>query len=196
MDTQPKKVSGGTAAAATPVAMGMRTGPIGRAVRLFGAVVLGLAVSSLIGTGIGQFRQADPLRSPTVWILTVVVAILVVDLVVRFLPFPRSVRALILAAIVVAVIVTAAISGASSGSLWGPPLSDLVWWIDVVDLSFSAGNLLLAVVLGTPGCEKTAWVELYVLLFGGQRPAGTWCIGGLHVVDNWELGRRLRRAPA
>jgi hypothetical protein len=197
MDSQRADVSEKAApAAATPVAMGLRIGPLGRALRLFGAVVLGLGVSSLIGTGTGHFGQASALHSPTLWILTVIVAILLVDLVVRFLPVSRVLRGLILAAIVVAVIVTAAISHASSGSFWGPPLSDLVWWIDVADLGFAAASLLLAFPLGTPGCEKIAWVELYVLLRGGQRPAGRWCIGGMHVVDNWEIGRRLQRAQA
>lgn len=195
MDSQREEVREKMAApAATPVVMGMRTGPLGRAIRLFGAVALGLGVSSFIQTGLGHFGRASELHSPGMWILTVIVAVLLVDLIVRFLPVSRVLRGIILAALVVAVIVTAAISHASSGSLWGPPLSDLVWWIDVADLSFSTVSLLLAVPLGTPGCEKMAWAELYVLLFGGPRPAGRWCVGGLQVVDNWEIGHRLQRA--
>ena len=178
--------------ALSPVAMGMRTGPLGRAVRLLGAVVLILGVNSLISIGPTHFRQASALRSPGVWILTVVVAILVTDLIVRFLPVSRRARGLILAALGGAIVAAGGISLASSGSVWGAPLSDLIWWIDVADLSYSAGSLLLAVPLGTPGCEKLAWVELKVLLFGGQRPRARWCIGGLHIVDNWELGRKVR----
>ncbi|HLX47221.1 MAG TPA: hypothetical protein VKS82_02705 [Streptosporangiaceae bacterium] len=183
-------------AVATPVTLGLRTGPLGRAIRLFGAVVLGLGVSSFIQTGVGHFGRASEVRSPTMWVLTVIVAILLVDLIVRFLPFPRVVRGVILAAVVIAVIVTAAIRAASPGPLWGPPLSSLVWWIDVADLSFSTASLVLSIPIGTPGCEKVAWAELYVMLRGGRRPAGRWCVGGLHVVDNWEIARRLRRAQA
>jgi hypothetical protein len=188
------QASPASATPASPVALGMRTGPIGRGVRLFGAVVLGLGTSSLLRTGIGHFRQASATHPASVWILTAVVAILITDLVVRFLPVRRAVRAFIMAALVAAVIATAAISQASSGSLWGPPLSDFIWWVDVADLSFAAASLLLAVPLGTPGCEKIAWVELYALLRAGPRPAFRWCIGGLHVIDNWEIGRRLRHA--
>jgi hypothetical protein len=185
-----------TPAAASPVTLGLRTGPLGRAIRLFGAVLLGSGVSSFIQTGVGHFSRASEVRSPAMWVLTVIVAILLVDMIVRFLPFPRVVRGLILAAVVVAVVVTLAIRATSAGPLWGSPLSDLVWWIDVIDLSFSTASLLLSIPIGTPGCEKIAWVELYVFLRGGQRPAGRWCIGGLHVVDNWEIARRLRRAQA
>ena len=183
-------------ATATPVTRGLRTGPLGRMIRLFGAVVLGLGLSSFIQTGVGHFGRASEVRSPAMWVLTVIVTILLVDLIVRFLPFPPAVRGVILAALITAVIVTVAIRATSPGPLWGPPLSSLIWWIDVADLSFSTASLVLSIPIGTPGCEKVAWVELYVLLRGGQRPAGRWCIGGLHVVDNWEIARRLRRAQA
>lgn len=179
---------------ATPVAMGLRTGPLGRGLRIFGAVLLALGVSSFVETGFQHFARPSELRSSGMWILTTIVIILVVDLIVRFIPVSRLLRGLILAAIVVAVIVASAVTHASSGHLWGSPVSDLVWWIDVADLGFSTCSLVLAALLATPGCEKMSWVELYVRIHGGTRPAGRWCIGGLHVVDNWEIGRRLRRA--
>lgn len=180
--------------AATPVDLGLRTGPLGRGVRLIGAVVFGLGISSLVSLGPGHFGGEAALRSPTVWVLTVVVAILLGDLIVRFLPVPPAVRGLVLAALVAGIAAAAAIS-AAAGPAWSPPLTSLVWWIDVADLCFSASSLLLAIPIGTPGCEKMAWAELYAMLRGRRLPAGRWCIGGLHVVDNWEIGRRVTGRP-
>ena len=188
------------AAATTPVAMGVRTGPLGRAVRLLGAVFLGAGLYLLIDIGIADFRMLPGLGDPGPWILTAVVAILVVDLVLRFVPLPVRAsllvpaRRLVLAAIglVVAVFWAITIVG---GSVWGSPLSDLVWVVDVGYLAYATASLLLALVLGTPGCENLAWAELLARLRGAERRiVGVWCIGGLHVVDNWELGRRARRS--
>jgi hypothetical protein len=66
-----------------------------------------------------------------------------------------------------------------------------VYAVDVVFLTYACTTLLLAAALRTPGCENLAWAELAARLRGRPgRVAGVWCIGGLHVVDNWELGRR------
>jgi len=181
------------AAAADPVAMGVRTGPIGRALRVLGAVFLGAGVYVLADIGITGFRDLDQLRVPAPWILTVVVAVLIVDLVTRFVPLARRQRMMVLAAIA-AVVVLAAVVSLASGSLWGSPLSDMVWLVDVGYLGYATASLLLAVVLGTPGCENLAWAELRARLRGDRSPvSGVWCIGGMHVVDNWELGRRAQR---
>lgn len=180
-------------AASTPVAMGVRTGPLGRAVRLLGAVFLGAGLYVLINTGISGMRRLPDLGDPGPWILTAVVALLLTDLVLRFLPLAVRTRRLLLAAIV-AVVLAFWVVTLARGDAWGAPLSDLVWVVDVGYLIYAVASLLLAFVLGTPGCENLAWVELRERLRGRREPvAGVWCIGGLHVVDNWELGRRARR---
>ena len=186
------------AAVDTPVAMGVRTGPLGRTVRLLGAVFLGAGVYTLIAIGLTDFRDLQELRTPGPWILTAVVAILIVDLVTRFVPLPSRSRRLVLAGLGAAVVVAGVVSVVADGSVWGSPLSDLVWLIDVVYLCYASASLLLALVLGTPGCENMAWVELRGKLRGEpRRVTGVWCIGGLHVVDNWELGRAgKQRRPA
>lgn len=178
----------GTMTDATPVEQGLRTGPLGRAVRVFGAVLLGAGLYVLAGLGLSGFRTLPEQPSPAgPWILTAVVAVLLVDLVVRFLPLRPRGRWVVLGGVVTVV----AAAWVITGSWWGPPLSDLVYMVDVGYLGYSCASLLLAAALGTPGCENRAWVELAATLRGRpERVRGVWCIGGLHVVDNWEIARR------
>lgn len=181
-------------AAVSPVAMGVRTGPLGRALRLLGAVFLGAGLWTILDVGVTGFDDTEAVRSPGVWILTLIVAVLIVDLFIRFVPGPLRLRVLALAAIAAVLVAAGAADVASSGQLWGSSLSGLVWVIDVVDLCYAVVTLLLAAALGTPGCENVAWAELRARLRGDRAPRpGVWCIGGMHVVDAWELGRRAQR---
>jgi hypothetical protein len=174
--------------------MGLRTGPLGRGVRVLGAVLLGAGLYILLDLGISGFHDLPEQPSPAgPLILTAVVAVLITDLVSRFLPVPPRARWALLGALGAAVVVAAVVSSVR-GSLWGSPLSDLVYVVDVGFLVYACASLLLAAVLGTPGCENLAWVELAARLRGApKRVSGVWCIGGLHVVDNWELARAARR---
>jgi hypothetical protein len=52
--------------------------------------------------------------------------------------------------------------------------------------------LLLAVVLGTRGCEIGVWADIAARLRGGSASPPL-CIVGLHHLDSWELRRRSRR---
>jgi hypothetical protein len=71
----------------------------------------------------------------------------------------------------------------------GSPLSDLVWTLDVAMLLETVVALVLAVVLGTRGCEIGVWADIAARLRG--RPASPpLCIIGLHHLDDWELRRR------
>jgi len=56
------------------------------------------------------------------------------------------------------------------------------------------GALLVAVVIGLPGCELGIWPLLIGRVRGERtpiRPVG--CIVGLHILDNWEASRRVGR---
>jgi hypothetical protein len=91
---------------------------------------------------------------------------------------------------------TVALAGAvghlAYGSVWGFPLADLVWSFDVVLLAQQVVALVLAIALGTPGCEIGVWPEL-IARVRGERPSasvGLACIVGLHLVDAWEARHR------
>ena len=74
----------------------------------------------------------------------------------------------------------------------GFPLADLVWTFDVVMLAQTVVALLLAIVLGTPGCEIGVWPEVIARSRGESAPptTGLACVIGLHFIDEWEARRR------
>jgi len=78
----------------------------------------------------------------------------------------------------------------ASGAVWASPLSDLVWGIDAVMLGETIVALLLAISLGTPGCEVGVWPELIGWLRGAPTSTRPICILGLHFIDDWEARRR------
>jgi hypothetical protein len=71
----------------------------------------------------------------------------------------KMARTVALALLAGAAAVAAAVGALRSGGVWGSPLSDLVWTLDVTMLLETIVALLLAVVLGTPGCEIGVWGE-------------------------------------
>jgi hypothetical protein len=87
----------------------------------------------------------------------------------------------------------------ASGEVWASPLSDLVWGFDALMLVETIVALLLAIALGTPGCEVGVWPELIGRLRGEDGAASTRpiCVLGLHFVDEWEARRaRVRGAKS
>ena len=78
------------------------------------------------------------------------------------------------------------------GEVWGSPLSDLVWALDVAMLAETVVALLAAVVVGTPGCEIGVWADIAARVRGGPASPPL-CIIGLHHLDDWELRRRAIR---
>jgi hypothetical protein len=73
-------------------------------------------------------------------------------------------------------------------AVWSSPLSDLVWALDVTMLAQTIVALLLAVALGTRGCEIGVWADIASRLRGGPASPPL-CIIGLHHLDEWELRR-------
>jgi hypothetical protein len=106
----------------------------------------------------------------------------------------KTARRVALSALASAAAAAAVVSEVRAGAVWGSPLSDLVWALDVAMLLQTIIALLLAVVLGTPGCEIGVWDDIAARLRG--RPASSpLCIIGLHHFDEWELRRRSARHP-
>ena len=181
-----------------------RTGPLGRSARLgLCAVFAGSLFSIVDGHGSARFRDPHILSEPSAWTLHLLMLMLFVVLVgtlASTLAGRRAVFRVQIAAVgaLLGGCVVAALAGElTSGSLWGFPLADLVWWFDVVMLVVGLASTALAMVLGTPGCEIGVLRELAAYLFRGRpapRADAPPCILGLHALDNWERRRAALRS--
>jgi hypothetical protein len=178
----------------------IRTGPVGRLARLGFAAVYGAAFLSIVDwRGSARFRNPHILSEPTAWFLHLLMLIsfliLVGALATTFAgPFAkRRFQVGAFVASVAAIAVAALIGLGTQGAAWGFPLADLVWWFDVLMLSEGLVALLLAVALGTPGCEIGVWSELLARARGGESEThvGLACVVGLHLLDAWEARGRL-----
>jgi hypothetical protein len=178
----------------------IRTGPVGRLARLGFAAVYAAAFLSIVDwRGSARFRNPHILSEPTAWFLHLLMLIsfliLVGALATTFAgPFAkRRFQVGAFVASVAAIAVAALIGLGTQGAAWGFPLADLVWWFDVLMLSEGLVALLLAVALGTPGCEIGVWSELLARARGGESEThvGLACVVGLHLLDAWEARSRL-----
>jgi hypothetical protein len=84
----------------------------------------------------------------------------------------------------------------ASGGVWASPFTDLVWGFDALMLVETIIALLIALALGTPGCEVGVWPELIGRLRGADAAAlpRPICVLGLHFVDEWEARRGRGRS--
>lgn len=180
-----------------------RTGPVGRLARLLIALGVGLALYSIADQGgPASFRDRSNLTEPITWVLhgaALTVFVLLVGQLAAATVGPAAVRRWQLrATIALAVLLaTAALTAwIDSGAVWSSPLSDLVWGFDALMLVETIVALLLAIALGTPGCEVGVWPELIGRLRrgGGAAPTRPICVLGLHFVDEWEARRARARS--
>jgi len=137
-----------------------RTGLLDRLVRLGLAIAAGLTLASIVDSqGSARFRNPHILTEPSAWFLhalMLIVFILIVGAVSAAVLGDRGARrlqAVSIVAIAGTVVVAGALGYARSGSVWGFPLADLVWYFDVFVLIAEFIAFILAVILGTPGCE-------------------------------------------
>jgi hypothetical protein len=176
-----------------------RTGPVGRAVRFLLAIGFAYGLATLVDqSGPASIRDPETLTDVPTVVLTIamvaVYAVLVMELakLVRGEAFATTAWKVALSLLAAAAASAALVGELRSGEVWGSPLSDLVWALDVAMLLETIVALPLAVVLGTPGCEIGVWAEIAARLRG--RPASPpLCIIGLHHLDEWELRRRSAR---
>jgi hypothetical protein len=175
-----------------------RTGPVGRFARLVLAGLFAYPLFSIVGPGLSsRFRNPHILSEPSAWlvhILMLATFVILVGALASALAGQRARRPWQAAALVGAA-ATVAIAGgiglAQHGEFWGFPLADVVWWFDVVMLTEQVAATLLAIGLGTPGCEIGVWPAL-IGRVRGDAPAvesGLACIVGLHLLDGWEARR-------
>jgi hypothetical protein len=143
--------------------------------------------------GPASIRDPETLTEAPFLALTIgmvaVYAVLVSQLVRLVAGEPWTKTAWKVALAVLAAAAAAVVGELHAGAIWGPPLSDLVWTLDVAMLVETIIALPLAVVLGTPGCEIGVWAEIAARL-RGSAAAPPLCIIGLHRLDDWEGRRR------
>ena len=176
-----------------------RTGPVGRLARLALAGAFALTLFSIVDSrGSARFRNPHVLSEPSVWFLDALMFVIFVILVGALASALAGARARrpwqvgVVVASMAAVALAAGVGLATHGSAWGFPLADLVWWFDVVVLVEQLIATLLAIALGTPGCEVGVWSDLLARARGHTAPSeqGLACVVGLHLVDAWEARRR------
>jgi hypothetical protein len=149
--------------------------------------------------GSAHFRNPHILQEPLAWLLHVLLFVVFIEVVGTLSATLRGPRVrtryqIGAAAVSAAAVVVAGLVGmVLSGAFWGFPLADLVWYFDVLVLVEQVAATLLAVALGTPGCEIGVWADLLARARGGPASPseGLACIVGLHALDAWEA-RRVR----
>jgi hypothetical protein len=175
-----------------------RTGPVGRGVRLLLAVGFTYAFATLVDQGgPASIRDPETLNDvPTVVLTIAMVAVYVVLVgelakIVAGEAAAKTARTVALVALAAAAAVAAVVGEVRAGAVWGSPLSDLVWTLDVAMLLETIVALPIADVLGTPGCEIGVWADITARLRGGPASSPI-CMIGLHHLDEWEARRRAR----
>jgi hypothetical protein len=179
----------------TPHLSTPRTGPVGRAARIMLLAVFAILFGSLVDEdGAVGLRSSTPGDEPGLLVVTVVMGVLFVGLagelgrvLVNDLAARRW-RLLASTGLLAATAVSAAVGWLMSGTIWEFPLVDAIWWFDVVMFGQTIVALLVAIVLGTPGCEVRVWPELIYRLRGhpASNPPRLVCVIGLDFIDAWE----------
>jgi hypothetical protein len=179
-----------------------RTGPVGRAVRLLLAFGFAYGFATVVDQGgPASVREPETLTSDVPFVvltiaMVAVYAVLVAELakIIAGEAVAKIARSVALVVLGAAAAIAAIVGELRSGAVWGSPLSDLVWTLDVAMLGQTIVALLLAVALGTRGCEIGVWGDIAARL-RGEPASPPICIIGLHHLDAWEARRRARRGP-
>jgi hypothetical protein len=178
------------------------TGPVGRTLRLLLAIGFAYGLATVVDQGgPASVRDAEALTDLPYVVLTIamvaVYTVLVSELakIVGGEAVAKAARTVALAVLAAAAAAAAVVGELRAGAVWGSPLSDLVWALDVAMLVQTIVALLLAVMIGTRGCEIGVWADIAARLRGGPASSPL-CIVGLHHIDAWELRRRSDRGRA
>lgn len=172
------------------------SGPVSRTVRVLLAGLMGWLAVEWATAGIDWFGRSSTQRNGWVWGL----ALLAVYYGLYQFPSAafgsRSVRRTLMAS----GIVFAAAAGTATaihGGVWEPPFTWLLYGFEVGFLVVVTVAHVVAVMLGTAGCEMGGLAELVHRLRGTPRPAGEpmSCIAGLHRLDQWEADQPWHGDP-
>ncbi|MGH3712809.1 MAG: hypothetical protein ACRDT4_05025 [Micromonosporaceae bacterium] len=175
MAVQPAQVPAG------PESPAPRTGPIGRAARL-------LLAAPLTWTGYDLWVDRVPIFTDldVGLVLLSVLALYGAHQIGKLLGRGRET----LIGLAVLGAAAATVSATAGAGLWSPPLSWLVWGVDLAFVAVVGAALLAAAVIGTPGCELGVFSELGRRL---RRNEAMFCLVGLHKLDEWEERQPWRR---
>lgn len=192
------QLGGGSARAEGGSVVSPRTGPVGRVARLAWAIVFVLTLASIVDARwSARFRDPHVLGEPSAWILHVlmlVVFVVLVGAIARSIGSRNAGRVQVIAVIAIAAIavVAGAVGQLTRGSVWGFPLADAVWTFDVAMAAQELVAFVLAIVLGTPGCEMGVWAEILARARIGSavETSPLACVVGLVQIDRWEAARR------
>lgn len=172
-----------------PIASPSRTGPVGRLARLALAGLAGWVVYDLWVDRLAIFSPSEGLLDPGLLLVTGVV---LHGVYVFAELFGRGKRALVMLGLLAAAAAAAAVVRA--GTVWAGPFTWLVWGLNISWLTVVVITALLAIVLGTPGCEIGVLRALARRLRGSvsdDKPM--FCIAGLGALDSWERRRSWSR---
>lgn len=165
-----------------------RSGPVGRMARLLLATVLAFVAFDLWTDRAEVFAASDPLDEPFLWVLAALVVFGVYSLADGAAWGKRTIGVLALLAIA-----AAGVTVATEGTPWTQPLTWLVWGLGLGGLVSIVLLLLVAVIVGTPGCEVGVVREVVARRRGESDDLPMFCLGGLHSIDAWERRRSWHR---
>jgi hypothetical protein len=162
---------------------------VGRVARLLLAGALGWTAYDLWLDRAEVFARTDPLTDPFLWILVALVVHAVYDIASLADWGKRALIALALVAVG-----SAGVAVAAEGTLWTGPLTWLVWGLALGGMVGVVVLLLVAVGLGTPGCEGAVVRSLVRRRRGEPDDERVmFCLAGLHSIDAWERSQPWRR---
>lgn len=172
----------------------IRIGPVGRTARALGAVVMAAFAYEWGEAGMTWFSRPSTPANPMVW---VVAGLAVYYGLYQFSDFsfghPWGKRVVIGFAGILGTVIVATVG--IQGGLWATPLTWVLYWLSVSFLIAVTISYLVALFLGTPGCEVGGLAELVRRLRQPSQPdqaEAMWCVAGLHRLDEWEARRRLQ----
>ncbi len=166
-----------------------KPGLLGRGIRLvLGIIILLSAFSVARSLGLIENARGIP-ESASLWVLVVVLFFSMSDMINLGLKVRWGQKAQLVT--LGAALVCIAVDYIFYARLWAPPLGILfyLWFLlTAVPLGIA---LILAAILGTPGCEMRVYATIIAQL-QGHSASEHYCHGGRDFIDRWEahLGKR------
>jgi len=171
-----------------------RTGPVGRVVRVLGTALMAWFVFQWLEAGMTWFSSPSTPANLWVWAVTgLAVYYGLYQLPESGFGRPWGVRVVATSGGILAAV--AVVTLAVQGEPWAAPLTGVLYGLNVGFLIAVTVSYLVAVFLGTPGCEVGGLGELIRRLRHEpnlDNQDAMWCIAGLNSLDRWEAGRRQR----